>query len=44
MVKVPRAGTGRLLKIVFSSPALHRRADYLTYLPPGYTPHKRYPV
>ena len=44
VVKVPRAGAGRLLNTNFYSPALHRRAYYLTYLPPGYTPHKHYPV
>ena len=29
---------GRLLNVHFYSPALHRSADYLVYLPPGYTP------
>ncbi len=44
VVQLPRAGTGRLLDIHFRSPALRRRADYMVYLPPGYTPAKRYPV
>ena len=44
VVQLPRAGTGRLLDIHFQSQALHRRADYMVYLPPGYTPAKRYPV
>ena len=44
LVQLPRAGTGRLLNITFSSAALHRRADYLIYLPPGYSPRRRYPV
>ena len=44
LVQLPRAGTGRLLSVSFSSRALHRKADYLVYLPPGYTARKRYPV
>ncbi len=44
VVKIPRAGAGKLLNTNFYSPALHRRAYYLTYLPPGYTPRKHYPV
>ena len=44
VVKIPRAGTGRLLNVNFYSPALHRRAYYLVYLPPGYKASKRYPV
>ena len=44
VVQLPRAGTGRLLSVHFRSAALHRRADYMVYLPPGYTPAKRYPV
>jgi enterochelin esterase-like enzyme len=44
VVQLPRAGTGRLLNIGFRSAALHRRADYMVYLPPGYTPARRYPV
>ncbi len=35
---------GRLLTVHFFSPALHRRADYVTYLPPGYSRRQRYPV
>jgi len=42
--QLPRAGTGHLLSEDFYSPALHRRADYLIYLPPGYTPRHHYPV
>jgi enterochelin esterase-like enzyme len=44
IVNLPRAGTGRLLNVPFFSPALHRRADYLVYLPPGYRSTRRYPV
>ena len=44
VVQLPRAGTGRLLDIRFRSAALHRRAGYMVYLPPGYSPAKRYPV
>ena len=44
VVPLPRAGTGRLLDISFRSTALHRRADYMVYLPPGYRPGRRYPV
>jgi enterochelin esterase-like enzyme len=42
--QLPRAGTGRLLQVSFYSPALHRRADYMVYLPPGYRTTQRYPV
>ena len=44
LVNLPRAGIGRLLDVHFYSRALHRRADYLAYLPPGYTSARRYPV
>jgi len=44
VLKIPRAGTGRLLNIDYYSSALHRRAYYLVYLPPGYTASKHYPV
>ncbi|HET9719837.1 MAG TPA: alpha/beta hydrolase-fold protein [Solirubrobacteraceae bacterium] len=44
LVQLPRAGTGRLLQVSFYSPALHRQADYLAYLPPHYNPARRYPV
>ena len=44
LVQLRRAGTGRLLAVGFYSPALHRRADYMVYLPPGYSPRRRYPV
>ena len=35
---------GKLLTVQFYSAALHRRADYLVYLPPGYGGGRRYPV
>jgi len=39
------AARGRQLIVHFYSPALHRVADYLVYLPPHYAPrHHRYPV
>lgn len=39
------ARPGRSLWVEFYARALHREADYLTYLPPGYDPvHHRYPV
>jgi enterochelin esterase-like enzyme len=42
---LPHARHGRLLTVHFFSPALHRRADYLVYLPPGYgAGSSRYPV
>ena len=44
VLKIPRAGTGRLLNVDFYSQALRRRDYYLVYLPPGYTATKRYPV
>jgi enterochelin esterase-like enzyme len=44
VVQLPRAGTGRLLDVRFNSGALHRRADYMVYLPPGYSAARRYPV
>jgi len=44
VVKIPRAGTGRLLNVDFYSRALHRRDYYLAYLPPGYEASKHYPV
>jgi enterochelin esterase-like enzyme len=44
LVQLPRAGTGRLLQVNFTAKALHRKADYLVYLPPGYTKSHRYPV
>ncbi len=44
LVPLPRAGTGRLLAVNYYSAALHRRADYMVYLPPGYSSHRRYPV
>lgn len=44
VLKIPRAGTGRLLNVNFYSRALRRRAYYLAYLPPGYKASERYPV
>ena len=44
LVQLPRAGSGRLLGVEFYSKALHRKADYMVYLPPGYSSHRRYPV
>ena len=42
---VAGAHRGRLITVNFYSRALHREADYLAYLPPGYDPaHRRYPV
>ena len=42
---LPHAGRGRLLTVNFFSLALHRRADYIVYLPPGYGARSgRYPV
>ena len=37
LVQLPRAGTGRLLAVNYYSTALHRRAGYMVYLPPGYS-------
>ncbi|MGZ4287930.1 MAG: alpha/beta hydrolase-fold protein [Solirubrobacteraceae bacterium] len=44
VLKIPRAGTGRLLNVDFYSRALHRRDYYLVYLPPGYKASRHYPV
>jgi enterochelin esterase-like enzyme len=44
IVQLPRAGTGRLERVHFFSTALHRTADYMVYLPPGYSRSQRYPV
>jgi enterochelin esterase-like enzyme len=41
---LPHAHKGRKLTVHFYSAALHREADYLVYLPPGYSPTHRYPV
>jgi len=43
---VRNARRGTLLTVHFYSQALHREADYLIDLPPGYNPngHRRYPV
>jgi enterochelin esterase-like enzyme len=42
---LPHARRGQRVVVNFYSPALHRQADYLVYLPPGYDPaHHRYPV
>ncbi|HET9718877.1 MAG TPA: serine hydrolase [Solirubrobacteraceae bacterium] len=44
LVQFRRAGRGRLQVVHFFSPALHRRAEYLVYLPPHYSPARRLPV
>lgn len=44
IARLAGAGTGRLVTVHFYSPALHRQADYLVYLPPGYSRRERYPV
>ena len=44
VIQLRRAGTGRLVKVAFFSPALRRSADYLVYLPPRYSAARRYPV
>jgi len=42
---LPHARKGRHLTVQLYSAALHRQADYLALLPPGYDPaHHRYPV
>jgi enterochelin esterase-like enzyme len=42
---LPHARRGHLETITFYSSALHRRADYLVYLPPGYDQStRRYPA
>ena len=42
--RLPQARPGRLLTVYFYSRALHRRADYLIYVPAGYSRAKRYPA
>ena len=44
LTDLPRQGAGWLLSESFASAALHRRAAYLIYLPPGYSASHRYPV
>ncbi len=44
LVHLRRAGRGRLVVVHFYSQALRRRADYLAYLPPNYSPQRRLPV
>jgi enterochelin esterase-like enzyme len=44
VVQLRRAGTGRLERVHFFSKALHRTADYVVYLPPGYSSAQRYPA
>lgn len=44
VVRLRHARIGHLLTIHFYSPALHRRSDYLVYLPPGYSRRRRYAV
>ncbi len=42
---LPHARPGHLETVQFYSPALHRKADYLVYLPPGYRQSaQRYPA
>jgi enterochelin esterase-like enzyme len=42
---LPHARRGQLQTVDFYSPALHRRADYIVYTPPGYDQSiRRYPV
>src|ERR1700722_3039459 len=41
---VGQATGGRLTTIHFYSPALHKVADYLVYLPAGYTPTRPLPA
>jgi enterochelin esterase-like enzyme len=41
---VKGAAPGRLLTVHFQSAALRRGADYLVYLPPGYSRRTRYPT
>lgn len=41
---LPHARPGRRVTVQFYSQALHREADYLVYLPPGYSNGERYPV
>ncbi len=44
-VRLAHAHPGRLLTVNFYSPALHRQADYVVYLPAGYDPAlHRYPA
>jgi enterochelin esterase-like enzyme len=42
--RVPQARIGHLETVQFYSRALRRRAQYLVYLPPDYSPARRYPV
>lgn len=42
--RLPHARPGHLMTVHFYSQALHRRADYLIYIPGGYRPAKRYPA
>ncbi len=42
--RLPYARPGHLETVHFYSPALGREADYLAYLPPGYSPAGRYPT
>ncbi|HEX4011744.1 MAG TPA: alpha/beta hydrolase-fold protein [Solirubrobacteraceae bacterium] len=41
---LPHARPGQRVVVRFYSQALHREADYLVYLPPGYGNGERYPV
>ena len=42
--QLSQAERGKLLNVQFYSAALHRRAGYVVYLPPGYGGGRRYPV
>ena len=44
LMQFRRAGSGRLEDVQFYSRVLDRSADYLVYLPPHYSPRRRYPV
>ncbi|MFZ0088884.1 MAG: alpha/beta hydrolase-fold protein [Solirubrobacteraceae bacterium] len=42
--RIDRETGGRLTTVHFRSDALHKKADYLVYLPAGYGPRRRLPV
>ena len=44
LMQLRRAGAGRLEAVQFYSTAMHRNAGYIVYLPPHYSPSRRYPV
>jgi S-formylglutathione hydrolase FrmB len=41
---LPHPGTGSLVPVSFSSAALAGRESYLAWLPPDYSPERRYPI